>query len=89
MFDKDAYMQAMYYCLPVPEHHPTRPTHIKAIEALGHCGVSADFTATTSDEFTLMFSRLSGQLLERILTNPHMRANVLATGRLLAIDFRN
>ena len=89
MFDKDGYMQAMHYCLPVPEKHPTMPTHRRAIEALGQCGVSADFTAATPEEFRTTFSQLSGQSLERILTNPHMRANVLATGRDLAPDFRS
>ena len=79
----------MYYCLPVPEHHPSMPNHKRAIEALGHCGVSADFTASTPEEFTKTFSLLSGQTLERILTNPHVRANVLAMGRDLALDFRS
>ena len=89
MFDKEAYIHAMHYCLPVPEHHPDMPNHKRAIEALGHSGVSADFTVTTPQEFTLAFSQLSGQALERILTNPHMRANVLATGRDLAPNFRS
>lgn len=66
MFDKEAYMHAMHYCLPVPEYHPDMPNHKRAIEALGHSGVSADFTSATPQEFTLAFSQLSGQALERL-----------------------
>jgi hypothetical protein len=78
MFDKDRFRDSMDACLPAGAG-PRRLQHIAAYNTLGIIAESVDMTAESPASFDVDFRSLASQALERTITNPHIRASILAT----------